>query len=243
MKIKHILVMTGMIIGTLLAGSTYASAATQSTKTTQDTTPAATVTNPYAYFQALKNVTIPLPGNEQTVKIKKGTIVPGYVFQDAFRSQLSIKLNLSSLSYQSRKSWSKITNKTNWQQSGATEQATAFKAVAAPQQMLISTVNSLPLTGMFYVGNKASANGTTKLKSRLVITTDGYVERYYDTYPNMSVKPMASAKISKVETKGATKYLYYPSHIKGVKDSHVAKTGKMQYRLAIKNLKNQLPLR
>ncbi|WP_268913924.1 hypothetical protein [Lentilactobacillus sp. SPB1-3] len=240
MRIKQILVSAGVIVGTLMAGSTFASAASNSVSasksSTVDTTPAATVTNPYAYFKAQKTVKVPLSGTDQTVKIKKNTIVPGYVFQDAFRTQLSIRLNLSSLSYQTRKSWGKISNNTNWQQSGATEQASSFVAVAAPQQMLFTKVNDLPLTGMFYVGTKANANGTTKLKSRLVITTDGYIERYYDAYPRMSFKPMATAKINKVVSKGSVEYLYYAKHIKGVKDKHVAKSGKTQYQLTIKNL-------
>lgn len=196
----------------------------------------ASTSNQYGYYQAKKTVKVPLYGTSQSVKIKKNTIVPGYTFQDAFRTQKSIKLNLSSLSYQYRKSWPKIAKNIDWQQSGATEQAVSFKAVTAPQQMLFKTVSTLPLTGMFYVGNRANSKGTTTLKSRLVITTDGYIERYYDTYPNVSQKPVATAKISKVQRKGLTTYLYYPNHIKGVKDQHVAKTGKFQYRLAIKNL-------
>ncbi|WP_283678430.1 hypothetical protein [Lentilactobacillus sp. Marseille-Q4993] len=88
-------------------------------------------------------------------------------------------------------------------------------------------------------------NVPAKYSDKLQITSDGYLEyykanpklvdvnAYLGEYPN---KPVSIAKITATKQKGDSRYLYTKTHVKGVSDKHIRKTGSYRYRLRITNL-------
>ncbi|MCT3566339.1 hypothetical protein [Levilactobacillus brevis] len=96
--------------------------------------------------------------------------------------------------------------------------------------------------GDLYLGDaKATRKGDTQVKQTVRITTNGYVELRHraanvDSDTMWASQPTSQAKIKRTQVKGATRYLYLGTNMKGIKTTRVGKKGAYQYRLTFKNL-------
>lgn len=184
---------------------------------------AITVSNPTANRAMDRWMTIP-----------KGTIVLGQPVVVKNKQIKQITIKSTSLSYAVKKTallpgyyfeqWQDLTGNVAYSHA-------RFKKVAKPKYTLPNS------DGNLYLGNVPKTYPDTFLSDKLAITADGYVERYrYDPSngpEGFSNRPIGMAKITKSTVKGNVRYIYYRTHITGLNDQRVHRTGQYRYRLRL----------
>jgi len=173
----------------------------------------------------------------KVITLPKGTIMSGWIIpkHKLARGQWGNELSLvgGNLNY----GLVNVGAKKGYLVSGVVSYALKkFKKVKTPAYMPTYSYGDLYLGGA-----KATRESDSQVKQIVRITSNGYVELIHQNKRTNSDgafggKPSSQAKIVKTKVKGATRYLYLNTKMKGVKTTRVGKKGAYQYRLALKNL-------
>lgn len=193
--------------------------------------------NPVTYYRAKRAVSVvervELKDKTftRTVRIPKSTVVAGELTYVDNQKKMSLLIDRhENLSYHIvRSAYHKLPgNLVNVQMLAAKRQD--FRRISRPAYMPTWSYGDL------YLGSRVAAVRLITTQ-KVQVTTDGYLEThtYSPKTGETTPKPLQSAKINRTRVKGATRYLYFSKKIKGLALKHVAKHGRMQYRLALKN--------
>lgn len=226
-------------------GSVSAQAATRTVKIAGVTVPRSYL-NTDTYYRANRTVTAHVTyykakhSNAQytkSIKLPRGTVMAGNIVPKRKLAHgqwgNELALGMGNLNY----SLLKTGAKKGYVAGGIVVYAvTSLKKIKTPAYMPTYSVGDLYLGGA-----KATQQRDDQVKKVFRVTTNGYVELIKrnakaEGDATFAGKPVSEAKIERTRVKGATRYLYLGSKMKGVKTTRVGKKGAYRYRLAFKNL-------